>query len=76
MIKPNDIFGGQAPAATRERVQARTRELAIENGRQAHQVTRSDYERAKREVTGEREGYRQDQILDSPAFWRPDIAFL
>ena len=71
MIKPNDIPGGRTPPVTRERVQARTRELAIQNGRQAHQVNRSDNELAKREVTGEREGYRQDRILDSPAFWRP-----
>lgn len=72
MIQPHESPGSQSPPVTRERVHARTRELAIQNGRQAHQVTRSDYERAKREVTGEREPYRQDGLLDSTAFWRPD----
>jgi hypothetical protein len=60
------------PPVTRERVQARTRELASLAGRAGHQVTRSDYERAKREITGERLPHRQDSLLDSPAFWRPD----
>lgn len=58
---------------TREMVEARTRELASMAGRGAHQLTRTDYERAKREVTGESDRFRQDDILESPAFWRPDM---
>ncbi len=58
---------------TREMVEARTRELASMGGRNAHQVTRTDYERAKRELTGESDGFRQDDMLESPAFWRPDM---
>jgi hypothetical protein len=60
------------PPVTRERVHARTRELASLAGRACHQVTRSDYERAKREITGERLAHRQEGLLDSHAFWRPD----
>lgn len=80
MIHPHETTGRPSlrlatpPPVTRERVHARTRELAGLGGRHAHQVTRSDYERAKREVTGETRPYRQDDLLDSPAFWRPEPA--
>ena len=80
MIHPHETTGrpplrlAKRPPVTRERVHARTRELAGLGGRQANQVTRSDYERAKREVTGESQTYRQDDLLESPAFWRPEPA--
>jgi hypothetical protein len=79
MIHPHESNGKARAAATnrmpvtRERVEARTRELASQGGRNAHQVTRADYERAKREITGESDRFRQDDILESPAFWRPDM---
>lgn len=78
MIIPQENPGPAAGSAcksravTREGVQARTRELASLAGRRVHQVTRSDYERAKREITGECLPHRQESLLDSPAFWRPD----
>ncbi len=65
--------GNNRLLVTREMVEARTRELASMGGRSAHQVTRTDYERAKREITGESDRFRQDDILESAAFWRPDM---
>jgi hypothetical protein len=50
---------------TRDLVQARTRELAVIAGRTPHQVTQADYERAKRELTGETDIDRQDAALDA-----------
>lgn len=52
-------------AATRERVRARTRELAVRAGRDPLDVTQADYEQAKREVTGETEPDRQNALLDA-----------
>lgn len=78
MINPQEIPDkavsphGKPPPVTRERVEARTRELAGLAGRPVHQVSRNDYERAKREITGESLSYRQESLLDSPAFWSPD----
>ena len=50
---------------TRDLVQARTRELAVIAGRTPQQVTQADYERAKRELTGETDIDRQDAALDA-----------
>ncbi len=79
MIHPHESNGKTRSVVTnrllvtREMVEARTRELARMGGRNAHQVTRTDYERAKRELTGESDRFRQDDMLESPAFWRPDM---
>jgi len=54
-------FVGIGPA-TREMVRARARELSAIAGRQ---VTQADYERAKREMTGESDVDRQDALLDA-----------
>jgi hypothetical protein len=50
---------------TRERVYARTRELAVRAGRPALQVSQSDYEQARLELTGEVEMGRQEAVLDA-----------
>lgn len=50
---------------TRERVHARTRELALEAGRVPPHVAQVDYEQAKRDVTGETDTERQDAALDA-----------
>jgi hypothetical protein len=79
MIHPHESNGKtravitKRPLVTREMVEARTRELASMGGRNAHQVTRTDYERAKREITGESDRFRQEDLIESPAFWRPDM---
>lgn len=48
-------------------VQARTREMAVAAGRNTLQVTQSDYEQARRDLTGETEMGRQEAVLDAPA---------
>jgi hypothetical protein len=79
MIHPHESNGKtravitKRPLVTREMVEARTRELASMGGRNAHQVTRTDYERAKREITGESDRFRQEDLIESPAFWRSDM---
>ena len=50
---------------TRERVDARTHELALLAGRAPPHVTQSDYEQAKREVTGVSDTDRQEALLDA-----------
>jgi hypothetical protein len=50
---------------TREMVQARARELALLAGHTPPQVRQSDYEQAKRELTGEADIDRQDAVLDA-----------
>jgi hypothetical protein len=52
-------------AVTRDMVHARARELAMISGRAAHEVSQADYEQAKRELTGESDMDRQDEILES-----------
>jgi hypothetical protein len=49
---------------TREKVRARTRELAILAGRSADDISQLDYERAKRELTGESNIDRQEAVLN------------
>lgn len=41
-----------AGSVSREKVYARTTELAILAGRQAHEIRKCDYDRAKQELTG------------------------
>ena len=50
---------------TRKMVDARTRELALIAGRVPPQVSQADYERAKRELTGESDADRQEAVLES-----------
>jgi len=50
---------------TREMAQARARELALIAGRPAPLVLQSDYEQAKRELTGEWDFERQNAVFDA-----------
>ena len=50
---------------TREMVHARTRELALIAGRVPPGATQADYEQAKRELTGQTDMDRQDEMLDA-----------
>jgi hypothetical protein len=52
-------------STAREAVNRRTHQLAALAGRVAPQVSQSDYEQAKREISGESEGARQDAVLDA-----------
>ena len=61
-----DNFAGIGPV-THAMVQARARELAVLAGHVPPQVRQSDYEQAKRELTGESDIDRQDAILDALA---------
>ena len=49
---------------TREMVYSRTIELASLAGRNSRQIKQMDYERAKRELTGESDFDKQQAILD------------
>lgn len=49
---------------TREMVYARTIDLAKSAGRNSHQIKQMDYERAKRELTGESNFDKQQAVLD------------
>jgi hypothetical protein len=49
----------------RDMVQARARELALIAGRTAPEVSKADYDQAKRELTGESDLDRQDALLDA-----------
>lgn len=51
------------PRVTQEQVQARTRELAVLAGRDSTEISQVDYEQAKRELTGESDGERQQAVL-------------
>ncbi len=50
---------------TREMVHARTREMAVQAGRAPLQISQSDYERARIELTGESDMDRQEAVLDA-----------
>ena len=50
---------------TRDMVHKRARELAMISGRGPHEVSQSDYEQAKRELTGESDMDRQEAILEA-----------
>ena len=51
------------PLVSRDLVRARTVEHARRAGRAPHQIRQSDYERAKRELTGELDPDRQEAIF-------------
>lgn len=55
-------------SVTRQMVYDRTLELALIDGRNSLQIKQVDYERAKRELTGESDFDRQQQILDFPEY--------
>jgi len=50
---------------TRKMVRERAVELAVINGRTAQQVSKSDWERAKRELTGDSDSDLNELILES-----------
>lgn len=56
-------FSTTTPPATREMVRSRTVELAIRAGRRSIEIRQSDYEQAKRELTGETDFDRQQAML-------------
>lgn len=53
---------------TREMAYQRTVELALLAGRKAHQIRQSDYEQAKRELTGETDSERQQASFNDEYF--------
>lgn len=71
MIKnfSNDGDSGELPTTfplvTPQMVRSRTVELAISAGRSAIEIRQIDYERAKRELTGETDFDRQQAVLHS-----------
>ena len=50
---------------TRKMVRERAVELAVINGRTAHQTSKSDWEQAKRELTGEPDMDPKEAVLES-----------
>ncbi len=50
---------------TRKMVRERAVELAVINGRSAQEVSKSDWEQAKRELTGKPETFPKEMILES-----------
>ena len=50
---------------TRQMVRERAVELAVINGRSAQEVSKTDWEQAKRELTGKPEIDRKEAVLDS-----------
>src|SRR5580658_8259349 len=58
---------------TRKMVRERAAELAVINGRSAQDVSKSDWEQAKRELTGEPDADPKEALLESvPEFERWD----
>ena len=54
---------GVFPSVTLQMVRSRTVELAIGAGRSPIEISQHDYERAKRELTGETDSDRQLAVL-------------
>ena len=50
---------------THEMVRARAAELAVINGRSAHEVSKSDWEQAKRELTGDSDSDPNEAVLEA-----------
>ena len=50
---------------TRKMVRERAIELAIINGRSAHEMSKSDWEQAKRELTGDSDADPKEAVLES-----------
>lgn len=63
--KSSPTPSGANPAVTREMVHQRTLELTARAGREPREVRQIDYEQAKRELTGEVDGDRQQAVLDA-----------
>lgn len=67
MMNPNiprhNSFSAMFPLVTPNMVRSRTVELAILAGRRCSEIRQSDYERAKRELTGETDFDRQQAVL-------------
>lgn len=61
--QPASAPGGRR--VTREMVHARTRELAVQAGREPLQISQGDYERARIELTGESDMDRQEAVLNA-----------
>lgn len=59
------LFRKSDGPATRARVHVRTQQLALRAGRVPPEVSQTDYEQAKRDITGETEVDRQNAVLDS-----------
>lgn len=57
-------FGGLG-TVTREMVLRRAREMAVINGRSAREVLDSDFDQARRELTGEGEMPPQEEVIES-----------
>jgi hypothetical protein len=55
-------------SVTRQMVHDRTLELALLDGRNNFQIRQADYEQAKRELTGESDFDRQQEIFDFPEY--------
>jgi|688.fasta_scaffold51696_2 hypothetical protein len=58
-----DPFSRSPQPVTRDMVRSRTVELALHSGRKPIEIRQSDYERAKREITGESDSHRQLHIM-------------
>lgn len=62
---PSKVNNTASNPVTRKSVNERTHELALLAGRIHPKVTQVDYERAKREITGESDRNKQNAALDS-----------
>lgn len=62
-LPPSPPFGTLG-RVTRQMVHARTRNLAVKAGRSPLQISQTDYEQARRELTGESDMARQEARLD------------
>ena len=75
ILKDGNISDNSAGlgVVTHEKVRARAAELAVINGRSAHEVSKADWERAKRELTGVPDTDPNETVLESaPEFERWD----
>ena len=63
---PSKVDNTASIPVTRKAVNERAHELAWQAGRRDPKVTQIDYERAKREITGETDLDRQNAALDAP----------
>jgi hypothetical protein len=67
ILKDGNISDNSAGlgVVTHEKVRARAAELAVINGRSAHEVSKADWERAKRELTGVPDTDPNETVLES-----------
>ena len=74
-LKEGNISGNSAGigTVTRKLVRERAVELAVINGRSAHETSKSDWEQAQRELTGDSDTGPNEEVLESaPEFKRWD----